>query len=204
MEATSWACRGCDAVGIDAGSAQAHLQDEALEGEHVVDFLDVDGEVVARVGKDGPLEQPVAFGELPAGVEGGPVEADEQPELGPVDVAHLAYIQAVIDELGEDATIVPCPACTGRGFRTDSLRQSPKHERCSTCDGFGRVLTGGSTPNQVEVECPDCQGRGWNHVTTVTPLPGAGSSPAAPAPRPAAPPGFAWTADGSELVRLDG
>lgn len=219
-----WQCRDCDAVGDTPGSAAAHLQDRSLDEHHTVDFLDADGETVGSI--TGP-EMEAADAE-DAQAAAGLAEAPEAPDPGPVmleiamdaagfisgalealqlaadpvDIAQLVYVQLTAERLGPDATIRPCPSCEGRGYRLGELRVLPGFERCPDCDGEGRGLTDSRTPGHLEETCGSCQGKGWRRVGTVAQLPPTGNQPAPMAGKPTPPPGYVWTADGSELVKL--
>lgn len=196
----SWACRGCEAIGIDPGSAAAHLGDTDLEGEHTIDFLDVDGEVINSLSR----AEYLTAGSMP---EPGPEPAPEpEPEPEPApdltlrDLAHLEYIRAVMDELGPEAEIVPCPACSGQGFREMPLPAAPGAEWCPDCEGWGRVSLPSFVAGQLEEMCKRCGGNGWTRTGTVAQLPGPpqpGDAPVLPNP----PAGFYWTVDG-QLERL--
>jgi len=226
MDPSSWQCRDCDATGITSGEAAAHLADDSLESEHTIDFLDADGEVVSSASTvdvvtqaDADAAEAVELEQAPEGPDIGAqvaaitegarnlvaeaLEAERLP-LELTDVMHLAYVEQVMAELGPDATVIPCPGCAGRGFRTDPLRVLPGYRRCDDCGGYGRGLTSSSREGETEKECAGCNGTGWRKDAPVVNLPEQPPTPGERPPLPTPPPGYAWANGGDELVRLGG
>jgi hypothetical protein len=62
------------------------------------------------------------------------------------------------------------------GFLLPGFTEQKTHEdftRCSTCNGYGNVLTGSMKEGDKERPCPDprCKGRGYWERMTVQPAP---------------------------------
>jgi hypothetical protein len=201
-EIVGWACKDCEATGETAGEAAAHLKDGDLDGDHTVVFLDADGLETGEVSAT-DLEAPGDPETEPAPTEPEPdTEPAESLELGPVDAAQLAYIQAVINERGPDLPIFPCRVCEGRGWRTNHLLRPDDIGPCERCGGQGIIDTGSAVPGEIENMCTTCGGKGWRTLATVAQLPAAGPAVPSPPGLPQAPPGYAWADGGVELVKI--
>lgn len=126
---------------------------------------------------------------------------------------HDAAVRRIM--AGDAELLQPCPACWTPGYMfppaqsgldeqtrnailgalgmlpEQNLVTAADAQRCSTCNGYGRTLTGSRAPGSETKPCAACSGTGWTQV--LTPLPAANVSPPPPAvpspPGPYVPPG---------------
>lgn len=66
----------------------------------------------------------------------------------------------------EDDDAVPpgyklCRVCAGSGLLTEDAPEDPDNERCPTCTGHGKVLTGSHVEGHEFRDCPSCLGNGY-------------------------------------------
>jgi DnaJ-class molecular chaperone len=108
--------------------------------------------------------------------------ADAEPEsddLTPrVAFANAEYVAAIRMIFGEEVTIEPCPYCHGLGFEAVDWPQDPHSQRCDSCKGLGRVVTGSFVEGNSTRTCTDCNGAGYR-TEVVAPTPPT-SVPSAP------------------------
>jgi hypothetical protein len=91
--------------------------------------------------------------------------------------AQALYITTVVDTLGPDAEVIPCPTCHGFAFLSAVLPMSETHEQCPACHGRGHVRTGSLVESQRELSCERCQGNGWTRKAAPIQLPGGATEP---------------------------
>jgi hypothetical protein len=127
----------------------------------------------------------------PAEPAAPPGEGDDGPSAEEM-VARLSTLErdfhdALCAVFGVDGPLEPVTLDGAIGFMlpgADAIERHPSVQRCSTCNGHGRVLTGSTRPGQETVDCPDprCGGRGYwqkasaeRRVEQATPAPANGS-----------------------------
>jgi hypothetical protein len=105
-------------------------------------------------------------------------EAEQEPQPAPefdasaeqwrqLDAANDAYIKKVVKIVGEDAPLVGCEHCSGRGFTLGE--QEPEvpmvHPEnlveCLACNGYGQVITGARNVEHATAICLECAGNGF-------------------------------------------
>lgn len=89
--------------------------------------------------------------------------AAEEPNAADkaIVAAQRDYIGTVMEVMGAEAEIIPCPTCHGFAFLPAEVPPSPIHETCPDCQGRGHVRTGSLVESQRELSCPTCNGNGW-------------------------------------------
>jgi hypothetical protein len=113
-----------------------------------------------------------------------------EPEPDPLAEARDEYLGKVRAVLGDEAEVVPCEHCQGRGFNPLELPADHYHERCPDCDGWGNVLSGSRVESQRVLPCNGCNGSGHRpllHAAEAPVVPPA-QVPLAPVFVPAPPP----------------
>jgi phage FluMu protein Com len=101
------------------------------------------------------------------------------------------------EEEAEDDEIpdgfIKCPVCLGGGLLSDEAPVDPDNERCATCNGYGKVLTGSHVQGHEQRDCPTCIGNGYTaRRETYTPTENGNTAATAPGW-----PGATWNADES-------
>jgi hypothetical protein len=84
-----------------------------------------------------------------------------------LDAANDAYIKKVVKIVGEDAPLVGCEHCSGRGFTLGE--QEPEVPMvhpdnlvsCDACNGYGEIITGSRNPTHITSVCTACAGNGF-------------------------------------------
>lgn len=159
-----------------------------------------DDELELEPGDDEPEAEP----EQPA----GPTEAEIEAQLKKLRASAERWRERVRDVMGEAADdLLPCPRCLpsvpGFIYPADvapigdeqrmlvmesigleivpDYKPDPYRQRCSTCDGWGRVDNDSRVPNEQYKRCDDCEGHGWRDTR------GAGAPPAGDQPAPGPP-----------------
>jgi hypothetical protein len=149
----------------------------ALEAEWKAEGIDADeiGERL-RLMAEFEAEQAEREGDPGDDPAVGDVEVDD---LTPrVALANAEYVAAVRSIFGEEVTIEPCPYCHGLGFEAVDWPQDPHSQRCDSCKGLGRVVTGSFVEGNSTRTCTDCNGAGYR-TEAGTPV-AAPSAPVAP------------------------
>jgi hypothetical protein len=139
-----------------------------------------------------PDEEEAAEEETPAPEPAEPAENPDALRKG-VDRAVRAFHNKLCALFDADG-LVPVPVEGALGFMLPGFiepKAHPNFTRCTTCNGFGKVLTGSLDPQHERATCPDerCKGRGfWQKSGTPQPATG----PLAVAPPPAEPENGEW------------
>lgn len=124
-------------------------------------------------------------------------ESDQPAELGEPSKEQVQQLEhEIADHLTSVRSIMgghvegfgPCDTCGGMGLVPPT--PPPVHyanfKECDTCNGYGAVLTGARNPENANVNCPRCAGRGYLERTIAPPTPPAppveGGAPPAEAP----------------------
>lgn len=107
--------------------------------------------------------------------EAAAAEAEPEPEEPPEDETERApdkvdpltaalgrYIGEVMQILGPETPIHPCPYCQGKGFDAMILEHDPHSEVCPECKGYGQVATGSFVQGNEVRACTNC--KGWGYV----------------------------------------
>jgi hypothetical protein len=102
--------------------------------------------------------------------EGAGQEPEAEPEgfsieaqARKIDNAKRKYHRDLAGIVGDLDGTLECPLCNGMGLieEASALKMRPGLERCSTCKGLGKQLTGSLVPNFAELPCLDCNGNGY-------------------------------------------
>lgn len=126
-----------------------------------------------------------------------------EEELSSHPLAALGASPITAEDL-DGTDYAPCPFCEGWGAtepdallaalpqvveRLAPFPQSRTFERCSECDGWGRVLTGGRMQENGIQPCPTCDGHGYRDRRAMAEVGanGAGDGSRPPAPPPSLP-----------------
>jgi DnaJ-class molecular chaperone len=149
----------------------------ALEAEWKAEGIDAD-EIGERLRLMAEFEAEQA--ERAADTEDEAADAEpESADLTPqVALANAEYVAAVRSIFGDDVTIEPCPYCHGLGFEAVDWPQDPHSQRCDSCKGLGRVVTGSFVEGNSTRTCTDCNGAGYRTELASLP-PGAPVTPTA-------------------------
>lgn len=108
---------------------------------------------------------------------------DHTKKLDAEDERHERAVMKLYGDMAAD--VAPCPLCLNHGFVPSEappefnqdqreavlwamgegrykLKTHPTFERCTLCDGFGKLETGArNEPGNNAINCPDCQSRGY-------------------------------------------
>ena len=105
-------------------------------------------------------------------------ELEPTPESEP-EVNSDAQTKAIVSELGrherawaklnglEPEDLNACPTCEGVGFTMEpqpKIATAEYTRRCSTCNGYGEVLSGSLRQGNETVKCLTCQGMGYEDI----------------------------------------
>lgn len=100
-------------------------------------------------------------------------EPDDEPEsrseptdeqLAALDAENRRHEAKLHEVMGAFiAGFEPCEQCAGSGLAPPNPAPvgNPNYRTCSTCRGWGQVLTGSIRSGNEVTDCPDCRGRGY-------------------------------------------
>jgi hypothetical protein len=131
-----------------------------LEGEWKAEGIDADeiGERL-RLMAEFEAEQAERAGDTEE--EAANSEPEEENLTPLVAIINAEYVTAIRDIFGDDVAIEPCPYCHGLGFAAVDWPQDPHSQRCDSCKGLGRVVTGSFVEGNSTRLCTDCNGAGY-------------------------------------------
>jgi hypothetical protein len=81
--------------------------------------------------------------------------------IDPLTAALGRYIGEVMQILGPEVPIQPCPYCMGKGFDAMVLENDPHSDICPECRGYGKVATGSFVQGNEVRGCSHCNGAGY-------------------------------------------
>jgi DnaJ-class molecular chaperone len=139
----------------------------ALEAEWKAEGIDAD-EIGERLRLMAEFEAEQAERADDTEDEAADAEPEEENLTPKVALANAEYVAAVRSIFGDDVTIEPCPYCHGLGFEAIDWPQDPHSQRCDSCKGLGRVVTGSFVEGNATRLCTDCNGAGYQ-AEVVTP-----------------------------------
>jgi DnaJ-class molecular chaperone len=123
--------------------------------------------------------------EQEAELKNEPKREASQVQLQKADSANRAYMRKLEGILGEDENRHECAACNGLGITWGEpevpadLVHPTNYVMCTSCNGYGDVISGSKNPDYAMVICTDCQRKGYT-ITSAQPAPVSYLPPAEP------------------------